>query len=129
MSTNNNEESELTSYEVNHTHISDMKVDSTASRKSQVVFTLGLLGFAIPLLPSIASLLLYPTAKAEVDASNGKLRGYKMLKWGKRLSWIGIGINIAGAIMLAAILYFGNDLLVQACNLDSSQAICSYISY
>ncbi len=75
------------------------------SSQALVVLCLAIGSFVVlPLVLAIVALALAPGARDEIAASGGRLGGEGLVTAAKVLSWINIGLCVAGVLAVAAVL-------------------------
>lgn len=74
--------------------------------KAIVAIVLAIGSFVVfPFLPAIAALFVAGAARRDIDASGGRLRGGGLVTAAKVVSWVNIGLSVAGVLLL--VLAFG----------------------
>lgn len=110
-----------------HTDINSIRIDKKGSIRSRAILFLSLLSLWIPTIPSIVALAMIPSARREIENSNGKLTGLRMISWGKAISLIMLTLNVLSVLILALLYLFAGDLFTRACAIDAQY--CQYIKY
>jgi hypothetical protein len=69
-----------------------------------LVFAIGSF-VVLPLLPAIIALVLAGSARRDIDGSGGRLSGSGLVTAAKIVSWVNIGLCVAGVLLV--VLFFG----------------------
>lgn len=111
-----------------HTDISKIRIDKKGSAKSKIILGLSLISLWVPFVTAIASLVLIPSARHEINNSDGKLTGLRMLSWGKAIAWITIAMDTLGLLILLGVFLFAGELFHTVC-LQGQQEYCELYQY
>lgn len=93
---------------------------SVAAIASLILGILGLIQ-VLPIIGSIAGLILGYAAKSEISRGNGAIGGEGLAQAGIILGWIGVGLTVIG-LCLAALVFIG------ALSLPFGFALCDQMS-
>lgn len=118
--TNNNDTQNLNEDFSMKVDIKNIKIDKSGTLKSRLVLIFSLTAFFFPYIPALISLSLIPSARRQIQESDGKLTGLRMIKWGKGLSWASILIDTLGLIALILIFIAGKETLIELCILENN---------
>jgi len=105
--------------------LSILRLHHEASVKAKTIMGLAIVGTWIPFIPSVIALLLVKPALRETPVNDSTSF---LVKWGKRLSWLFVGLNTAGLIALIVIYFTLGSILAEACLLDSESEYCQYFN-
>jgi len=88
---------------------------TTSSGKATAVMVLGIASLAmlcfygLGVIPAIVSLAMAGSAQREIESSAGRLGGLGMVKAGRVLSWITIGLTVVIVVIIALAIAFAPD--------------------
>lgn len=103
--------------------LSVLKLHKEASWKAKTGMLLAILGVWVPMLPSIAALFLAKSATREAPVNYST---FFLTKWGRKISWLFIILNIVGLLALIVIFTIAGDILAEAC-LTVDESYCVFV--
>ncbi len=70
-----------------------------------VVLVLAISSFLfLPVIPAVVALVIAPSAERDIAASGGRLTGESLVRAGRIVAWIHLGLCLAGLLLLLAFL-------------------------